>query len=219
MKIPIFVSLIVLIMAVAIGAFVYEKILWLPPDQKPDEKSFIEEESIVKQAEDVLTETVADKGSFEITLPVGWMEIQGQDMGDILIMAVDAQEEITNEKANEVGFATNFLLKSDDMKQYETIRSVEDYAKSVKDSLFPVIPGIEFIKEQAGLINGNEAFFIESQSRQDEIDFKTLLVFVLGKDNIIWALSFNTLADSWPTYQELFYQMANSLKLKDVSKL
>ena len=155
-------------------------------------------------------ETLLVKDGFTVILPPGWQETP--NFPEVLLMAVDAGEEIVNEKAREIGFRTNFSIKGDDLKKYDKEYSIEEYASSIKTALIQAISGIEFTYEDQGIINNNNAFFIECQSTQEEIDFKTLLVFIEGNDDIIWALSFNALQNSWSAYQDSFYQIAESFK-------
>lgn len=156
-------------------------------------------------------ETPLVKDDFSLILPPGWQEVSAPP--EILVMAVDTREEITDEKVKETGFRTNLSIKSDDLQKYSKEYSVEEYANSIKTSLTQLIPGIEFTREEQGAIDGNNAFFAECESTQEDIDFKTLLVFIKG-ENILWALSFNALKDSWLTYRDLFYQIAESFKLR-----
>ena len=157
--------------------------------------------------------TVLIKEGFTITLPASWTE-KTPPLADILLMAIDSQEEISDEKAKEIGFQTNVAVKNDDLGQYEQTYTLAEYIDSVKTSLIQVIPGINFTKEKQNTINGFNAFFMECETTQDEINFGTLLVFIEGKDSFLWAISFNTLQSSWPTYEEKFYQIAESFKLE-----
>jgi len=152
-------------------------------------------------------ETLLVKEDFKITLPPGWQE--DTSFLTVLLMAIDTREEIVNE---DIDFRTNFSLKKDDLGNYQTLNSAKEYTESVKMSLIQVIPIIEFTDEKEGTISGHNAFFIECESTQDEVDFKTLLVFMEESNGVIWALSFNTFQDSWLIYRPIFYQMAESFK-------
>jgi len=163
-----------------------------------------------EQAEE---ETVLTKDIFSITLPAGWTEI-APPVADILVMAIDSKEEISEEKIKEVGFQTNLSVRKDDLSQYEQIYTLAEYVDSIKTSLIQIIPGITFTQEKQGKVEGRNALFVECESTQEGIDFGTLLVFIEGKDNFLWAISFNTPKISWPVYQDQFYQTAESLRLK-----
>jgi len=163
--------------------------------------------------EEVLNETRLLKENFEITLPSGWQEATSTLKG-ILLMAIDAKEDVSGGIFQKLDFRTSLSVKSDDITRYATVGSFENYVSSVKTSLIQAIPSISFISEEQKMINGVQAILIECLSRQEEADFKTLLVFVKGNDSTVYAISFNTFQDSWPVYKSLFYWMAESFKLK-----
>src|SRR3989344_5175815 len=144
--------------------------------------------------------SMTDAG-FSINVPDGWMK--NSKAGDWPVIITNVREEISNEKAKEMNFQTNVSVNLADPKGV----SANDYIENVKTQLIQNIPTIKIVKEEEGSINGKEAHFIEIGSNQLDIDFKTLLVFVKD-ENIIWAISFNTLKDSWGTYQNMFRQIA-----------
>jgi hypothetical protein len=170
------------------------------------------EESEVKN-EEVLKETRLLKDDFEITLPPGWQEATSPPEG-ILLMAIDAKEDVSGGIFQKLEFRTNLSVKSDDITRYASVGSFEDYVAGVKTSLIQTISGISFISEEQKMINGVQAVLIECSSRQEEADFKTLIIFIKGNDSAVYAISFNTFQDSWPVYKSLFYWMAESFKLK-----
>lgn len=158
-------------------------------------------------------ETTLLKDGFTIILPPFWQEIPSQqDEADILAMAVDSREEILDEKVIKAGFRTFLSVKNDDLTRYSQEYTLEEYVDSIKVSLAQLIPSIEFSYEKQAEINGNSVIFVECKSRQEEIDYSTLLVFIKGKENLLWAISFNTLKDSWPHYRDLFYQITESFQ-------
>ena len=209
-KILILLILMSLIGLGGAGVFVYKNKEETPliPLIKEEAKPAIKESFNVVQGK----ETLLVKDDFTITLPVGWQEVT--DFPEVLVMAIDAREEITNEKAKNIDFKTNFSIKSDDIGKYSKLHGAQEYIESVKTSLVQLIPSIEFTHEEQGIIDGNNAFFIECESTQEGINFKTLLVFIEGSNNIIWVISFNTFQNSWLTYRDLFYQIAESFRLK-----
>jgi hypothetical protein len=166
--------------------------------------------------EETPQETVVTKDDFSLTLPAGWQEIApptGTEM-TVLVMAVDSQEEITDGRVEEASFRTNFSLKSDNLAEYTQNYSLSEYVEEVKTGLIQAISNIEFTEQSEQTIDGYDAILVECESTQQEINFKTLLVFIKGNNDILWALSFNTLYDSWPKYQDVFYQIAESFKLR-----
>ena len=220
MKLKFFATLIslpALIGLAAAGVFIYKN---LAEPEKAKEDTVSEKtplaierpETTVQEEQEIAKETLLNKDGFNIILPAGWQEVS--DFPDVLAMAIDSKEKLKEEKTKNLDFITNFSIKNDDLSKYTRVFTVEDYGKSIEESLVQLIPGIKFTPEKLGAINGQNAFFVETESTQEEVDFKTLLVFIEGNNNTIWAISFNTFKDSWLAYKDLFYQIAESFKLK-----
>lgn len=163
--------------------------------------------------EESLKETRLLKDDFEITLPPGWQESTNLSEG-ILLMAIDHGENASGGLFEKLDFRTSLSVKSDDITRYADVDNFNDYVASVKISLVQTIPSISFVVEEQKIINGAQAILLECSSRQEDADFKTLLVFVNGNNNIVYAVSFNTFQDSWPAYKSIFYRTAESFKLK-----
>lgn len=209
-KILVLLILIILIGLSGVGVFVFKNLV--EPKIEEGEEKIEEEKPAIKEEVAVAKETLLLKDDFSIILPAGWQEVI--DFPEVLTMAIDAREEITDEKAKNIDFRTNFSIKNDDLGKYSKLSGAKDYIESIKTSLVQLIPSIEFTHEEQRTIGGNNAFFVECESTQEEIDFKTLLVFIEGSNNIIWVISFNTFQNSWLTYRDLFYQIAESFRLK-----
>lgn len=217
MHLKFFVILISLLLAAGLavaGVFVYRNLAEpeMAKENTVSEKTSLAIEKQETTAQETAKETLLNKDGFSITLPAGWQETS--DFPGVLAMAIDSKEKFTDEKMKNLDFITNFSIKNDDLAKYTRVFTVEDYSKSIEESLVQLIPGIKFTFKEPGAINGQNAFFVEAESTQEEVDFKTLLVFIEGSDNTIWAISFNTLGDSWLAYKDLFYQVAESFKLK-----
>lgn len=215
-------TLIILISSVVLAvlaafAFIYysdaikpesENNISLDTEEPKEESPLIKEEPIEEEKE--YKETFIAKDDFELILPVGWQEAIAPE--DFLFMAADFSEIITNEKAIEVNFRTNFSVKKDDLTKYSEEYSPKTYAESVKISLMQTIPGIEFTYDEQTTVNNRQAYFVECESTADGIGYKTLLVFIKTEDNAMWAISFNTFSDSWQNYRDQFYQITQSFK-------
>ena len=217
MKIRILIVAITVVSLAALSAagfFVYKQIT--KPEPKESAPVTIGEEEPANTptgGEEVLKETRLVKGDFEITLPPGWQEADTPPEG-ILAMAIDAKEDISGGNFQKLDFRTNLSIKSDDMKKYANFNNLGDYITSIKTSLVQVVPGISFVQEEQKVINGQRAILIECSSRQEDADFKTLLVFIEGNDSIVYAISFNAFQGSWENYKGVFEQIAQSFKLK-----
>lgn len=165
-------------------------------------------ESVGQPEEEVITSTLVETDYFTLIAPFGW-EVES-DANTLPIIIVDAQDKITDDKAKEIDFRTNLSINNASLAEL----SLEDYVEKVKTDLINAIPIIEIIKEELTVINGNEAYLLEIKSVQEDLKFSTLLALFAGKENTIWAFSFNTLQESWPYYKNIFHQTARSVKME-----
>jgi len=149
-----------------------------------------------------------EKEAFSVNMPEGWSEM-GAPTG-ISAMAVNTNEEITDPAAQKINFRTYFSVV------YDTLggRTGEAYIQFFKDSLDQAVPGINITHEQSGKVNNRDAYFMEAEFNQREIDFKVLVVVVYGAGNDVWVVSFNTPKTSWDKYRDLFYQTVDSFSMK-----
>lgn len=145
---------------------------------------------------------------FTFVLPLSWTK--SSEGYTLPIIIVDTLEEITDEKAKEIDFRTGLSINS--MPLGET--SLKDYVEKVKTSLIQAIPIIEITKEEQADINGSNVHIVEIVSIQQDIKFMTVLAIFAGKDNTVWAFSFNTIEEAWPYYKPIFYRTAQSVKMK-----
>ena len=153
--------------------------------------------------------TTLVKPDFTLNFPSSWLEIT-QSTSTWPVVIINLQEEITNEKAKAINFQTNLSINRAELGEVPP----QDYIENVKNGLINTIPIIEIVKQEKDTIDNRDAYFLEVDSIQEDLNFKTFLVFTVDEKNTIWALSFNTLKESWPDYQEVFYQMAKSFKIK-----
>lgn len=149
-----------------------------------------------------------EKEDFSISMPEGWAEM-GAPTG-ISAMVVYSSEKIIDPAAQKINFRTYFSVVYDMLAG----KTLEEYIQSVKDILPQSIPGIVMTHEESSSIDNREAYFIEAEFTQKNIDFKILLTLTKGKEQDIWIISFNTAASNWDIYKDLFYQIAKSFKVK-----
>ena len=200
------------VVVLALGAAVY--FLYYAPEGKlsdnpPPDLKVLDEKKEEKESDKESGSGILAKDGFSINLPEGWEETANPP-GRALALVVKGNEEIANEKAEKLGFASYFSVSSDSLETY----TFEEYIEEIKTRLVQSIVNIDFVKEEEGEIDGKKALFVECESTQKEVDFKTLLAFINEADETIWAISFNTLEDKWPEYRDLFYQTAESFKLQ-----
>jgi len=207
------ITIIILTILSIVGFFVYQQITKPVPSTIDENQQAAGENKEFVTEPEIKKETRLIKDDFEITLPPGWQEATAPPEG-ILAMAIDAEEDISGGLFQKLDFRTNFSVKSDDITKYASVSSFEEYVSSVRTSLIQAVPSIVFVKEEKKPINSVKAIFLECSSTQEDADFKTLLVFVQGNDDIVYAISFNTFQSSWENYQSVFEQIAATFKLK-----
>lgn len=152
-------------------------------------------------------QNVLEKNGFSIDLPEGWVEVEAPIGASAT--AIDSNEKITDVKAQRINFRSYFSVIYDNLGQ----RTKEQYCQEIKDSLKDAFPGIVFSREENSMIDNKNAYFLEAEFTQKEVDFYVMLAINMGEKDV-WIISFNTLKSSWDNYKDIFYQTAKSFKTK-----
>lgn len=148
-----------------------------------------------------------EKEDFSISMPEGWAEM-GAPTG-VSAMVVYTSEEITDPAAQKINFKTYFSVIYDVLAG----KTLEEYIQSAKDVLPQSIPDIVVTHEEDGIVDNQDAYFMEAEFTQRGIDFKILLTIIKGRGQDVWIVSFNTAVSNWDNYKDLFYQIAESFKI------
>jgi hypothetical protein len=151
-----------------------------------------------------------EKSSFSIKLPEGWDEIN-TEQSTTTAMVVYLKEAIEDPVAQQKNFRSYYSIIGGATEDQSPINQVEKLKKNLSDK----INGIIFSQETANKINGHEAYSLELKFTQQGADLRVLIVFVEGKDNEIWRLSFNSIESQWIKNKSLFYQLAGSFVVKN----
>ncbi len=149
-----------------------------------------------------------EKEDFSINVPAGWKEVSPSS--GVSAMVVNISEQPTEEAAKRINFKSYFAVSYDTLAGKTREKYLEDYKRKLKG----VLPEIVFVNENPGSVGGKDAYFIEANLTQQGVDYKVFLVLVRGKGDDIWTISFNTLKSDWLKYKDLFYQTAESFKVK-----
>ncbi|MDO8559123.1 MAG: PsbP-related protein [bacterium] len=152
--------------------------------------------------------TLMDTAYFSFVIPDGWQEADASNT--LPIMITDSREKLTNNQAKEMNFRTNISINSAELGEI----LFKDYVEDTKTRLIQAIPIIEITKEEGYTINGKNAHSMEIKSVQNDLKFNTIVILAVGKDNTVWAFSFNTLEESWLDYKDIFSNMIKSIKMK-----
>jgi len=166
------------------------------------------EQTIAQPEKETSLPSLLDTDYFNLLFPPGWEKKSGPDTLPIII--VNSPEEITNSKAKEIDFQTNLSINRAILGEV----SFKDYIESVKVGLIQTIPIIEIVKEEEIAISDRGGYFLEIKSIQQDLKFSTLIFFIVGKENTVWAFSFNTLEESYPDYKDIFNQIVKEIKMK-----
>jgi len=177
-------------------------IVTAPPQSTTTPPEPEEEKNIPQEA------ATLDTDYFTLALPSGW---EGTSATDTLpIIVADSQEEVINEKAKEIDFRTNLSINRGELAE----KTLKDYIEGLKAGLVSTIPIMEITKEEETIVDDREAYLLEIESIQQDLKFSTLVILVSGKDNTVWAFSFNTLGESWSSYKDIFYQIVQNIEMK-----
>ena len=157
---------------------------------------------IFKSSKDII-----DKERFSVKLPEGWTETDS--VPGAAATAMNNQEQITDPGAQKINFQTYYSVVYDTFNE----KTEKDYLEKIKDSLKQGFSEIQIFDAEKKSINGKDIYFIESELKQSGVEFKVLLaVNIIDKE--VWIISFNTLKSNWDKYKDLFYQIAESFKIK-----
>lgn len=151
---------------------------------------------------------IVAKDDFSLNAPKEWLEA-GAPSG-VSLMLVNNSEQTTNPAAKKINFRSYFSVSYDTLGE----NTKDKYMDILKNNLKQAIPEIVFSKESSLLIDGREAKALEAEISQQGVDFEILIFVISGKDKDVWIISFNTLREKWDNYKSLFYQIAESFKLK-----
>lgn len=152
--------------------------------------------------------SVLEKNNFSVNMPEGWAEMAAPT--GVSAMMVNVNEEVTEPEAQKINFKTYYSVVYDTLNE----RSKEEYFQSIAVSLSQTVPGVVIVQEQEERIDNQDAYFVEAEFNQRNIDFKILLVIFTGEEESVWILTFNGLKSAWNDYEDLFYQIARSFKTR-----
>ena len=125
-------------------------------------------------------------------------------------MVVDVSSLVNDKRANQINFHPYYTVVLDSLVGITR----EEYMAAIKRDVSVVAPGIVFSNENNLEINANEAWALEGEVVQNEIAFKVLMVFIKGKANDLWVLSFNTTKADWGRDSLVFSQIAQSFLVR-----
>ena len=148
------------------------------------------------------------KDGFSVVVPEGWSE-KPAPMGASM-MVINTSQKTSDERAKLINFQDYYTVLLDSQENL----GEGEYIEILKNQLKQVAPDIEFFNEKFLEVNANEAYTFEANMRQNEIDFKILMVTINGKGNDVWVLTFNTTELDWDEYFDVFQEVVNSFSIR-----
>jgi len=176
--------------------------------QMEENKESEASEKTLTPQEELMTERTLEDNLYSIIIPSGWVQAVATSSRFVAIV-IKPKGEINPENLSDVDYDTYYAVNNTKMNA----GSLDEYVDILKQNLKIEIPSITFPKQTYGVINGHDSIFLESESSDKGKEYKTLLVFV-DDGAWVWALSFNTPAESWTENKDLFYRVARSLEIK-----
>jgi hypothetical protein len=152
---------------------------------------------------------VVAKDSFSFEAPANWQESSVMVPG-VSLMMINSTETSDRPEVNRVNFKSYFSVSYDQLKD----RTLTDYKAFLKTELSSMIAGISFQDLEDITVADRPAQVFSSDLNQQGLDFKLLTFLIAGKDQDLWAISFNTLSEDFAGYEELFFQIAKSFVAK-----
>ncbi len=150
---------------------------------------------------------VMENEFFSVKLLNEWIQVQ--PISGAYAMAIKDKEQINDAVAKELGFASYYSVVKDTYIE----KSVQDYLNKIKTSLEQNFTGIILSDKESHKTENGEIYFIESEFNHQNINLKSLLAINIKNENV-WIVSFNTLQEKWQEYENLFYEIADSFKIK-----
>lgn len=175
-----------------------------------------QEESIPKQGmsieldRDIKSRDMIQKKGFEILKPSGWKEFGSPSPSSVMVSI--NQEEIEDPEARKINFKTYYSVTPDKLKG----KDIKEHSQSFKGLLekSKKLESIRYVSEKDTEINGRKARLLELEARQRGIKFHIMIALIIGKEQTVWVVSFNTLEENWADYQQDFLNILNTFILK-----
>lgn len=184
---------IVLILVLSLGGYFVWDNYFSPAPQEQEE-------------EDSVTFKTFEKEEFEMQIPDFWVSMEAPE-GIKAFLSNLNEEEKDGEKE---GFRSYLAVTYDARGE----KTMPEFLSYVKETLSGTLSDIEFEDQLETEIDGRKAQVSEAVIMQEGYQFNTLLVIIEGEGEDVWTLSFNTSKIKWNDSKDLFYQMAESFKLK-----
>jgi len=144
---------------------------------------------------------------FTLIPPAGWIRTQ---IPSTLVSYQNSRETQPKGSAAEKINFKSYLAVSFDSTNGQSLVQI---AELVKNQTKGVAPAISFASAIDGTIGGQPAKFMEADLLMQDVNFKVAIAVAMKGDKY-FIISFNTTAEKWPEYRDIFYNALNSFKFK-----
>jgi len=145
---------------------------------------------------------------FTFIPPTGWIQVRLP--GTLVSYQNPAEIHPKGSPADKINFKS-YIAVSFDNANGQALDAVVNLVKRQTQS---VVPAIVFTSINDGMVGGQPAKFLEADLLMQDVDFKVMVAVVLKGDKY-FTISYNTTAEKWPEYRDMFYNVAASFKFKN----
>ncbi|KKT22024.1 MAG: hypothetical protein UW08_C0020G0010 [Parcubacteria group bacterium GW2011_GWB1_43_8b] len=144
---------------------------------------------------------------FTIVPPPNWIETHLP--GTLVSFQNSKETHPLNSAAAKINFKSYIAVSFDNANG----KTANETAELIKQQTINILPNISFSPATDRLIDGQPAKFMEASISQQNVNFKVMIVVALKGDKF-FTISYNTTAEKWTEYRNLFYSTADSFKFK-----
>lgn len=149
-----------------------------------------------------------DTNYFKLVLPPGW-ETQEPAPENFALTAY-SKESSKDPLARKINYKTSLYIAREELND----KTMSEYIKLLKEGVQQKKENVLFHSENETSFNGQKAYLIDVELKENNIEFKSIFGVIEGKNQEVWVMSFNTPKLDWITTAPQFYSILNSFEIK-----
>ena len=149
-----------------------------------------------------------DTNYFKLVLPPGW-ETQEPAPENFALTAY-SKESSKDPLARKINYKTSLYIAREELND----KTMSEYIKLLKEGVQQKKENVLFNSENETSFNGQKAYLIDVELKENNIEFKSIFGVIEGKNQEVWVMSFNTPKLDWITTAPQFYSILNSFEIK-----
>lgn len=146
---------------------------------------------------------------FRLVLPSGW-ETQEPAPEKFILKATYVKNNSKDLLAQKINYKTNLYIAQEELDG----KTMSNYIKLLNEKVQKMKNDSTIHSENETAFNGNKAYLIDIELKENGIEFKSIVGVIQGKNDDVWVISFNTPKLDWITTASQFYGVLNSFTLK-----